>query len=273
MATVSPSAPYKQIDAHPEAIRFPLMEWPLIGFLLAFICGTLNAWTLMNAGTFATVQSGNVASSGIYLAAGDWTRLGFAWGSVLAFGLGSMICGFFMTSLLKRGREFTVPVLVIEAVVTALVGIMWALGVFGESVNGAHLVCFAVSFVAGAQGNSFHKDHGMLYGNVAVTFVVQAAFNFLGQSFVHPKGINGEPNSRWAGIFFSVLLGFAGGGAIGALLVMGLGWDSSNKNGTPVLETGWALLLPAAIMAVLAIVAAGKAKKSNPDPTPGGLIA
>ena len=104
MATVSPSAPYKQIDAHPEAIRFPLMEWPLIGFLLAFICGTLNAWTLMNAGTFATVQSGNVASSGIYLAAGDWTRFGFAWGSVLAFGLGSMLCGCFMTSLLKRGR-------------------------------------------------------------------------------------------------------------------------------------------------------------------------
>ncbi|MBS1028900.1 hypothetical protein JK196_11970 [Gluconobacter albidus] len=73
----------------------------------------------------------------------------------------------------------------------------------------------AVSFVAGMQGNAFHKDHGMLYGNVAVTFVVQMAFNFMAQSFFKKNGINGESNLMWAGIFFFVLFGFASGGALG----------------------------------------------------------
>lgn len=65
------------------------------------------------------------------------------------------------------------------------------------------------------QGNAFHKDHGMLYGNVAVTFVVQMAFNFMAQSFFKKNGINGESNLMWAGIFFFVLFGFASGGALG----------------------------------------------------------
>ena len=59
-----------------------------------------------------------------------------------------------------------------------------------------------MSFVAGAQGNAFHKTRGMLYGNVAVTFVVQMAFNFLAQSLFEKEGVDGEPNVVWAGTFF-----------------------------------------------------------------------
>lgn len=270
---------YKQIDAHPEAIRFPLMEKPLIGFLLAFVCGALNAWTLMNAATFATVQSGNVASSGIYLVTGEWAKFGFAWASVLAFGLGSFVCGWFMTTALRRAKVYTVPVLLVEGFLVALMAVLWVTSVIPETRTGAQIVCFVVSFVAGAQGNSFHKNHGMLYGNVAVTFVVQAAFNFLMQSFFSRKGINGEPNVKWSGIFFLVLLGFSGGGAVGALVNVGLGWehvadkDGVLLNGTPVAETGWALLLPALIIFAIAAVAARDVKRHvNPDPTAGGLI-
>ncbi|PFG18973.1 DUF1275 family protein [Serinibacter salmoneus] len=270
---------YKQIDSHPEAVRFPLMELPVIGFVLAFVCGTLNAWTLMNAATFATVQSGNVASSGIYLATGEWSKFLFAWGSVIAFGLGSFVCGYFMTTWLRKGRVYTVPVLWAEGLIIALMAVLWATSVIPETKTGAQIVCFVVSFVAGAQGNSFHKNHGMLYGNVAVTFVVQAAFNFLVQSFINKKGINGEPNLKWSGIFFLVLLGFAGGGAIGALTNVWLGWehdatqDGVLVNGTPVAGTGWALLLPAALTIILALIA-GRQKHRNldPDPTAGGLI-
>lgn len=270
---------YKQIDAHPEAIRFPLMEKPFVGFLLAFVCGALNAWTLMNASTFATVQSGNVASSGIYLATGEWSKFFFAWGSVIAFGLGSFVCGWFMTKALRKAKVYSAPVLYAEGVILIVVAVLWGTGAIPETKTGAQLVCFIVSFVAGAQGNSFHKNHGMLYGNVAVTFVVQAAFNFLMQSFLNKKGINGEPNLKWSGIFFSVLLGFAGGGAIGALINVALGWehvadkDGTLINGTPVTATGWSLLLPAAITIVIAFVASKQIHdKVDPDPTAGGLI-
>ena len=34
-----------------------------------------------------------------------------------------------------------------------------------------------ISFLAGMQENTFHKIDGMLYGNIAVTLVVQLAFN------------------------------------------------------------------------------------------------
>jgi uncharacterized membrane protein YoaK (UPF0700 family) len=69
------------------------MEKPLVGFLLAFMAGTMDAWTLGNAQTFATVQSGNVVASGYWLVQGDWPRFGFAFCSILAFGLGSLTCG------------------------------------------------------------------------------------------------------------------------------------------------------------------------------------
>jgi uncharacterized membrane protein YoaK (UPF0700 family) len=41
---------------------------------------------------------------------------------------------------------------------------------------------FIVSFLVGMQGNSFHRVDGFLYGNIAVTLVVQQAFNHLVQA-------------------------------------------------------------------------------------------
>ena len=240
------------INVHPETIRFPLMEKPLVGFLLAFMAGTMDAWTLGNAQTFATVQSGNVVSSGYWLVQGDWPKFCFALFSVIAFGLGSLVCGVLMTIMLRRKRVYTPQVLTAQAAILALLGVL----VLRGDAN-PHYVAYAVSFVAGAQGNAFHKSHGMLYGNVAVTFVVQMAFNFLIQSVFSRRGINDEPNLMWSGLFFLVLLGFAMGGAIGFLI------DS--------LTDGVALFLPAAIALILLVIAL--AERGRPiDPTPGGLI-
>jgi uncharacterized membrane protein YoaK (UPF0700 family) len=240
------------INAHPETIRFPLMEKPLIGFLLAFMAGTMDAWTLGNAQTFATVQSGNVVSSGYWLVQGDWPKFGFALFSVIAFGIGSLACGALMTSMLRKKRIYTPQVLFAQAAILAALG---AAALRGDA--DPHHIAYAVSFVAGAQGNAFHKSHGMLYGNVAVTFVVQMAFNFLIQAAFSRKGINGEPNLMWSGLFFLVLLGFAMGGAIGLLIDA---WTD-----------GVALFLPAVIALVLAVIALGE--RGRPiDPTPGGLI-
>lgn len=232
--------------------RFPLMERPLVGFLLAFMAGTMDAWTLGNAQTFATVQSGNVVSSGYWLVQGDWTRFGFAFYSILAFGLGSLTCGILITTMLRRGRSYTPWVLFAQTAILAVCGVFALRGDCDP-----HHIAYAVSFVAGAQGNAFHKSNGMLYGNVAVTFVVQMAFNFLIQAAFSRNGINGEPNLKWAGLFFFILLGFAAGGAIGFLV--------------DAVTDGVALFLPAAIALVLAFLALTDRGRRT-DPTPGGLI-
>lgn len=259
------------IQAHPETIRYPLMELPLVGFLLAFIAGSLNAWTLANASTFATVQSGNVVSVGYWLSQGDWSKLWFPALSVVAFGLGSALCGVLMTSFLRRGKIMTVPVLVAEAIILVILGILaWVLVndpiVAGKALDltvtqsaTAHWIAIGVSFVAGAQGNAFHKNHGMLYGNVAVTFVVQMAFNFLVQSAFKKEGIMGTPNIKWSGIFFLTLLGFSGGAGIGFLM------DREIHNGLSI-------FLSAAIALALVFVSLRRLEK-NVDPTAGGTFA
>jgi uncharacterized membrane protein YoaK (UPF0700 family) len=239
-------------DDHPEKRGFPLMEKRSVGFALATVAGLLNAWTLYHAQTFATVQSGNVVQSGYRLVQGDWPGFTFAFGSVIAFGVGAAMCGVLMTSLLRRGWIFTPVVLWIECLLILSMAIASHMGMIDS-----HVAAYTVSFVAGAQGNAFHKTRGMLYGNVAVTFVVQMAFNFLAQSLFKKEGINGEPNVVWAGTFFLILLGFAAGGAIGFFVDIRVIDHAS-------------LFLAATIVLVLALRA--MAQSGPVDPTPGGLI-
>lgn len=250
-APASPT-PSGSTDTHPELIRFPLMETPFVGFLMALIAGLLNAWTLAHATTFATVQSGNVVSSGYYLVMGDWAKFSFAIVSVVAFGLGSAVCGVLMTALLRSGKSFSGPVLYIQAAILLVVVIL----AYQEMLD-PHHIAWIVSFVAGAQGNAFHKNHGMLYGAVAVTFVVQMAFNFLAQAMFSKQGINGERNLFWSGIFFLTLLGFAGGGALGFAL--------------DKVFNGGSIALAALVTLILGVVVSTSPRRG--DPTPGGSFA
>ncbi|WP_086554916.1 YoaK family protein [Acetobacter sp. DmW_043] len=232
--------------------QYPLMEDKGIGFILAFCAGLMNAWTFYHAQTFATVQSGNVVQVGYRLVQGDWSAFWFAFGSVIAFGLGSAFCGVVMTTLLSKGRNFTIIVLWCECLGLALISATAFYGIVRPEV-----LALAISFVAGMQGNAFHKDHGMLYGNVAVTFVVQMAFNFLAQSFFKKDGINGEPNLMWSGIFFFVLLGFASGGALGFYI------DKIVKDNASLIIATFSLLLVALI---------AKNRRKTSDPTSGATF-
>jgi uncharacterized membrane protein YoaK (UPF0700 family) len=252
---------------HARRVGFPFMELPFIGFLLALSAGSLNAWTLANAATFSTAQSGNVVSSGYWLAQGNWPKFAVPFISIIAFGLGSAVCGVIMTTLLRTGHIFTASVLIGEAVLLVTLGIL-AITLVGdgstidltaEHRTTADWFAYGISFVAGAMGNAFHKIHGMLFGAVAVTFVIQMAFNFLTQAAFKREGINNETNLYWAGVFFLTLLGFGGGGAIGFAV------DRYVTNGASI-------FIPA-IIALALVWAAGRRGFQNIDPTPGGSFA
>lgn len=270
-------APTSSTVSTPVSVQppsLPFMEWPVIGVLLAAIAGLMNAFTLIFAGTFATVQSGNVASSGIYLATHDGPKWVFALVSVLAFGLGSFCCGLLMTALKLRGHQFSVAVLVSLGLITAALSLLVVFGAISEY----HWVAYGVSFTAGAMGNAYHKDNNALYGAVAVTFVVQMSFNFLAQALFRRRGIEGQSNLKWAGIFFSVLLGFAGGGLLGAWLIVLWGTDPSGfmgKEGPVHLDPsgGWVLMIAAVLFFLLAGIS-GRIVGGNreADPTPGGYM-
>ncbi|NLI28341.1 MAG: DUF1275 domain-containing protein [Acetobacter sp.] len=236
----------------PSTNDFPLMENRGIGFALAFCAGLMNAWTFFHAQTFATVQSGNVVQIGYRLVQGDWEAFWFAFCSVIGFGLGSALCGVLMTTLLKTGRTFSTVVLWSECLLLAVITAL----AFADIIPTTYLAV-AVSFVAGMQGNAFHKDHGMLYGNVAVTFVVQMAFNFLAQSFFKKEGINGESNLMWSGIFFLVLFGFASGGALGFYF-------------DKIINSNVSLVI--AIISLVIIAFSSREHKSDADPRAGATF-
>lgn len=229
---------------HPSS--FPLMEMPGIAFLLAISAGLLNAWTFAHAQTFATVQSGNVIQMGYQLAAGNWEKLFFATGAVLSFGLGSFFAGIFIGEA-RRGRGRYTPV--IQVLLLILMGVSVAL--IATDAWRPEYITWVISFAAGMQGNGFHKIKGMLYGNVAVTLVVQLAFNYLMQSFFTKKGADGTSNLYNSGLYFLVLLGFGGGGALGFFLDKG--WDGLSVIGAMVVTV---------ILLVLALK-----DPSDPDPS------
>lgn len=251
----------------------PFMEKPLIGTILAFAAGLMNAFTLIFAGTFATVQSGNVVSVGLQLANADMAKWVPAAVSVLAFGLGSLVMGLFMAIQTRNQKVYSVIAL------SALAVLVLVFGVIVLAVPGLNyvLIAYGVSFVAGAMGNAFHKTNGMLFGAVAVTFVVQMAFNFLIQAAFKREGNGGVSNLKWSGIFFAVLAGFAGGGLVGALIIIGLGTDPTGFMGDGARHLdptgGWVLILVALIFVLLAALSYYSRKTgTDPDPVYGDLV-
>lgn len=182
------------------------MENPLVAFLLAVAAGSMDGYTYFVGKTFSTVQSGNIILLGQTIATEDWHHLSIIGLTILCFGLGAAFTGFieFLDTKEKK-RSWTFRVILIEVIVLIALGFKEVNGFFHISI-----VCMMISFLAGMQGNAFHKINGMLYGNVAVTLVVQLAFNYLMQFFLGSKGA-----LKLSLLFFLILLGFALGGMLG----------------------------------------------------------
>ncbi len=208
----------------------PIMEKPFIAFILAIIAGTLNGYTYHVAKIFSTVQSGNIILLGETIATKNWHHLYTIMITVLAFGLGSMITMLVELIFAKRDPKgsWSFFILCLEAVIIALL----ATGIWQETLT-IEWICIIISFIGGMQGNGFHKIKGMLYGNVAVTLVVQLAFSYLMQFIGGKKG-----TLKIAALFFLVLLGFGFGGYVGTHLT--------------ILFQERSLFLPAALLLILA---------------------
>ncbi|GAA3207105.1 YoaK family protein [Microbacterium terregens] len=231
---------------------YPLMERPAMALALATISGAMNAWTLGNAGSFATVQSGNIVSAGFYGAQGDWGRVIPVLSSVLAFGVGAALSAIFITVVLRRDQMYSGWVLGFEAVVLA-----GCVALVSTEVVPAMPIALTVSFIAGLQGNAFHRDSGMLYGNTAVTFVVQMTFSLVGRAVVSRGVSDVNGNLRSAGIYGSVLLAFALGAAAG------FGLDKLWAAGSLA-----AVSLTLAALAIVAVLERGMVDPQQNTPAP-----
>lgn len=183
------------------------MERPYVAFLLAVAAGILSGFTFFTVHLFSTVQSGNVVQAGFQLAADQGVKWEHAVLAILAFGLGSGFTAVIQNILVRQSIDYSFVILIIEAAVLIALGFpfvadRWSMLTFA----------YVVSFLAGMQGNAFHRIEGLLYGNVAVTLVVQLAFNHLFQAIFEDR----RSHLLQSGIFFLILLGFSTGGFIGA---------------------------------------------------------
>jgi uncharacterized membrane protein YoaK (UPF0700 family) len=219
----------------------PLMEQPFVALLLALSGGVLSGFTYATVHLYSTVQSGNVVLVGYALETGANTQWRNAVIAIACFGLGSATTALLQNLMSEIQKDYSPVVLAIEAVALGLLGFsfMWDRW---EPLTYA----FIVSFLAGMQGNAFHRVDGFLYGNIAVTLVVQQAFNHLIQAMFR----NRRSHLTQSGIFFCVLVAFAAGGYVGA-------W------GTHEFESG-VLWLAAVLLGFLALMGALRQRRKEP---------
>lgn len=216
------------------------MELPIIAVILAIAAGAMDGYAYFTTKTFATFQSGNIILSGYTFASDDAAKLVPTLCSILAFGLGAVALAFIRDASEKKNKIWTFKILIIEMFILLFL-----------ITNDAHKlltplhIAWALSFVAGMQGNAFHKIDKMLYGNIAVTLNVQLAFGFFADGLV-----NGSKRMMYfkkAFDYFIVLVGFAFGAGLAAILTNHLG--------------SYTMILIIAPLLVIFIIGKGYAKK------------
>lgn len=235
----------KKMKTDDKKLVEPLMQYPIIAFFLAIAAGAFDGYAYFTTQTFSTFQSGNIILFGYTLATDDMTKFFPVVISILAFALGAIATAIIRDALTKRGKIWTFIILAFEVV--ALIAII---ATIEFKVFDAHQVVWLLAFLAGMQGNAFHKIGGMLYGNIAVTLNVQLAANYLAETFFKS---NKEKRAVMFNKFFNyfiVLVGFGGGAYLSATLASTLG--------------GYTLLI--AILALIGIYVAGRVlHKQNSD--------
>ncbi|MBV7391266.1 MULTISPECIES: YoaK family protein [Enterococcus] len=215
----------------------PYMSFPIIAFLLAVAAGGMDGYTYFIGKVFSTVQSGNIILLGQTLATKNWSHFFTVAATILAFGIGAAI-----TAVIQRedSKDWSFKVLIIEIIILFLL----SLNITTSNLS-TMTICIIISFISGMQGNAFHKfGQDLVYGNVAVTLVVQNAFSYLMKGFFKQAGA-----FQKSALYSLILLGFGFGGWLGTLLTSNFG----NK----------ALWFPIIIFALIYLEGKHLEKKSN----------
>lgn len=226
-------------------VKLPFMELPLVGFTLAVITGLLNAFTLVYAGAFATVQAGNILLGGLAMVNGDWSAVLDYAIVMLSFGVGAFVGAVIISSSRTQKTMWMTWLLAALGVLIALL----AVAVFA-GFQDFMWITSGIALVAGITSNAYRKDSNMLFGALAVTFLIQMTASFLARAAFGRKGLHGVPNIKWAGVFFAVLLGFVLGalGGMGILVLAG----ANGVGGGAATAGAWVLLVVAVLYFVLA---------------------
>lgn len=191
----------------------PLMQLPLVAVLLAIVAGSMDGYTYFFTNSYATFQSGNIILFGYTLATGDMDKFLAILTSILSFGIGCFVTAIVRIEFTKRGKVWTFSILIFEIVILLLLSIHFINYQFER-----FQVAWILSFLAGMQGNAFHKIDGQLYGNVAVTLNVQLAFNYLAETFFNVNKLNRRHVFNKCLNFFTILAGFAAGAFLSAII-------------------------------------------------------
>lgn len=211
-----------EINAKIDNTRMPLTQFPSIAFILAIVAGSMDGYAYFTTKTFATFQSGNIILSGYTFATDDIHKLIPTLCSILLFGLGAATLAIVRNWHNTRNKVWTYSILTFEVIVLVIL----AFNSSYKMLEPIH-IAWILAFIAGMQGNAFHKIDGMLYGNIAVTLNVQLAFNYLAETFFKSnKGKQREMFNKFFA-YFVVLVGFALGAGIAALLAKALGEHQS----------------------------------------------
>ncbi len=204
-------------DSKDGYMSIPVMETQLVCVLLAVISGSLNGFSFIRDHLFSTVQSANIFLVGQTIATQNWHHLVQVISAIAAFLIGVAVSTWIISIGQRKNRVYSGEILFVEAAFLIVLGITTVNEWFSPFV-----ACLFISFLAGMQGNAFHIIDGMLYGNIAVTFVVQLAGHYAMLSCMGDRQSRQKARKDlW--LFSSVLLGFAFGGLVGTLLVTHFG--------------------------------------------------
>lgn len=194
--------------------KIPFMQLPTIAFLLAITSGMLDGYAFFTTKSFATFQSGNIIMLGYEFAKHGLAAIIPYIITIFAFGAGAMLLAWLRYKYNTNEKTWTFTLLSLEIMLILL--LVAYIYFYKVEASGFHAV-WALSFIAGMQGNAFHKINGMLYGNIAVTLNVQLGFSSLAESIAF-KGQERRDALYKSYCYFLTLFGFAGGAFMMAML-------------------------------------------------------
>lgn len=189
-------------------LQFPFFDRPLLATIIAMATGSMDGFTYITAGQFATVLSGNVIIFSYGIGINDPKKWLHPLFSILVFGCGAALTAIF-THFANKSRKthyWSHWVICAEIILLLLCGSNTL-----QNYLETWQIALIISFIAGMQGNAFHQLENYHYGNVAITNLVQSTFNYLFLGLLESRS-----NLRTCRLYLQVLTGFAIGSFFGA---------------------------------------------------------